>query len=169
VTVRATALLFIFGASLTAIEPSQLAKYFFSQSTVNYPRMIPIVALLLVIPICLAIHHRRHVWPAWLKVILAETAAGWIGYILSNHLFTRHMPQLLDIPALIVIWAFSAGVSAAAVALFHQFRTPKLVAPFCPQCGYHLVGLSVNRCPECGRDFNLGELGVSSADLAIEE
>jgi rubrerythrin len=25
---------------------------------------------------------------------------------------------------------------------------------FCRQCGYQLVGLSENRCPECGRAFD---------------
>jgi len=32
---------------------------------------------------------------------------------------------------------------------------------FCPQCGYNLRGLTVDRCPECGKQFDLANLMVS--------
>ena len=40
--------------------------------------------------------------------------------------------------------------------------------PYCPQCGYCVVGLSENRCPECGRPFTAAELGVSEDELRAE-
>lgn len=35
----------------------------------------------------------------------------------------------------------------------------------CPGCGYSLMGLPQQRCPECGRPFTFHELGVTAGDL----
>lgn len=35
----------------------------------------------------------------------------------------------------------------------------------CPNCRYSLVGVTERRCPECGREFTLDELGISASDL----
>ena len=37
----------------------------------------------------------------------------------------------------------------------------------CPSCGYSLVGLPDQRCPECGRPFTLDELGVGEHELKV--
>lgn len=37
----------------------------------------------------------------------------------------------------------------------------------CPQCDYYLFGLTVMRCPECGRPFNFEELGCSPEQLGF--
>lgn len=39
------------------------------------------------------------------------------------------------------------------------------VGPSCPGCGYCLIGLAEQVCPECGRPFTLEELDVTSRDL----
>lgn len=50
------------------------------------------------------------------------------------------------------------------VVFFHIGRWARLRRvrrsrrPFCPACGYDLIGLSEARCPECGRRFTLEEL-----------
>lgn len=37
----------------------------------------------------------------------------------------------------------------------------------CPGCGYRLFGLREMRCPECGRAFTFGELGLTAEDLGF--
>jgi uncharacterized OB-fold protein len=46
--------------------------------------------------------------------------------------------------------------------LRHQKRIP---GPYCPQCGYCLIGLPSHRCTECGRPFTLEELKIDAAAL----
>jgi hypothetical protein len=37
----------------------------------------------------------------------------------------------------------------------------------CPKCGYILLGLPENRCPECGRPFRYDEVGMSVDDQGL--
>jgi hypothetical protein len=39
------------------------------------------------------------------------------------------------------------------------------IGPYCPACGYCLLGTPTQTCPECGRPFTLDELGVSAEAL----
>ena len=48
-------------------------------------------------------------------------------------------------------------------------RATATLPPTCP-CGYELTGLSIPRCPECGRavgfDKSVEELGLTKAEIA---
>lgn len=37
--------------------------------------------------------------------------------------------------------------------------------PWCPQCGYSLIGCETHTCPECGRAFTFDEIGVDRENL----
>ena len=39
------------------------------------------------------------------------------------------------------------------------------IPPICIACGYNLTGLTVNRCPECGRTFSRPELKRHATEL----
>lgn len=62
-------------------------------------------------------------------------------------------------------WLGVALVGTLALVLLQKFYPPKF-GPYCPGCGYYLVGLSQQICPECGRGFSIEELGISEEDLS---
>ena len=48
-------------------------------------------------------------------------------------------------------YADTSGVIAASVEVLGEFEPEHLR---CPHCGYAVYGLTANRCPECGREFD---------------
>ncbi len=44
---------------------------------------------------------------------------------------------------------------------------PPIAGPYCPGCGYCLVGVSEYVCPECGREFTLAQLHITADDLQV--
>lgn len=63
-------------------------------------------------------------------------------------------------------WLGAAFIGTVAIVLLQKFNPPR-IGPYCPGCGYHLVGLSQQICPECGRGFSINELGINEEELAI--
>jgi hypothetical protein len=65
-----------------------------------------------------------------------------------------------------LIIGFACFVCGAILLLFFQVRPePVKPGPYCPQCGYCLIGSPRQICPECGRAFTLEELGIGPEAL----
>lgn len=67
--------------------------------------------------------------------------------------------------------AFCLGSIAVLVNLCWVLRLcfpVKLRTTDCLGCGYSLIGLSRNVCPECGRAFTMHELGITEKDLIAQ-
>jgi len=69
----------------------------------------------------------------------------------------------------IVVWTIIGGLLGAALGfalsrLVWDVRFPRDFE--CPGCGYLLIGLTGQVCPECGRPFTLEELHKSPEELA---
>ena len=65
---------------------------------------------------------------------------------------------------MLVYGIIAVSASWLLLVVIQYFRRP-LYGPYCPSCAYCLIGASSDRCPECGRDFTLAELGVPRDEL----
>ncbi len=63
----------------------------------------------------------------------------------------NHVP-----PASLVAASYLCGVCLIGIALCRWFEPQK--DPTCPRCGYIVVGLTRNQCPECGQQFEANEV-----------
>lgn len=66
-----------------------------------------------------------------------------------------------------IVGLIASSASAVALVIWQRFRPP-LQGPYCPGCGYCLIGTGSDCCPECGRSFTLDELGVERDALDVE-
>jgi hypothetical protein len=59
-------------------------------------------------------------------------------------------------PGLLVAASYLCGICLIGIALCRWFKREK--DPKCPNCGYIVVGLTRDRCPECGEYFEADEV-----------
>jgi hypothetical protein len=86
------------------------------------------------------------------EIVLKGTGSAWRPHIadLSNVLPPSHSLTVLYIP----LWPCAALFSGLAGLLW--WRSRRILPGHCRRCGYSLVGLKSDRCPECGtRQVNL--------------
>jgi hypothetical protein len=108
--------------------------------------------------------HRAVVW-------MGLDLAGCIVLLEATVSFTWRYERIYhvrDVESLEFILAMGiiAFILAATVLLFLQVKPePVKPGPYCPECGYCLIGATGDICTECGRPFTLEELGV--ADLNV--
>jgi hypothetical protein len=110
-------------------------------------------------------------WPlmhAELFLVWGSFTFAWcITTGLSQHILTGYWwDDLLGMS--LGCWLANAAGAAIILGLMHWYRRPMPMGPYCPQCGYCLIGLSERRCPECGRTFTVEELGIRARDLNPE-
>ena len=67
---------------------------------------------------------------------------------------------------MILYLGFACFIFGAILLLFLQVKPePPKPGPYCPECGYCLIGLPRQICSECGRPFTLEELGIAEGAL----
>ena len=158
--------LFLFGCVLALLEWRLPIIDPFGHH-INYTRLAPLVILVVLIPAILPLRHRLHPWPFWFYMVPLELAAGLLGYILLFYIVPRSDSVgsavgvwgswWFMVLCFVAIWLLSVGVAAICINVIHLFGKPRL-EPRCGHCGYLLLGLRDDRCPECGSSILLAEL-----------
>ena len=157
--------LFLFGCVLALLE-WRLSIIGLLDYRINLTRLSPLVIHVALVPAILPLRHRRHPWPFWFYAVSVELVAGLSGYAVLFHILPRSEPPAVGVwgswwvtvLSFVAIWLVSVGVAAiCATAIHHLFGKPRL-EPRCAQCGYLLLGLSEDRCPECGNPILLDEV-----------
>jgi hypothetical protein len=127
---------------------------------------IPLIALLIFMT------RRRISWTRavlWMALEIAGMgcffAATLEQFLYRFNAYGYEQPDTLAIALVFGVASFGSG---AAVLLFLQLKPQMLKpGPYCPECGYCLIGSTSQRCAECGRPFTFEELGVLPGALAL--
>ena len=94
-------------------------------------------------------------WVAYAIALPNGAVAGLYGYWVT--MFIILLAIFLHLPATItlIVWTLlDEG----------RIRTTN-----CFGCGYSLLGLITNNCPECGKPFTLYEQGITTEDLSVNQ
>jgi hypothetical protein len=126
--------------------------------------LLPVVSLM-------AVYTRRRI--PWHRAILwmSLELAGCITFFESTidqiwRYENAHRYNDLELLQMIVFIGMACFVVGAILLLFLQVKPePAKPGPYCPECGYCLIGAPRQICSECGRPFTLDELGITSEVL----
>jgi hypothetical protein len=132
--------------------------------------MPALVTLVAAVSIPIILGRRRIRWYSALLWMFLEIAGcvsffaatiQWVwryfgGYRLYEPVLT---PLALGVGLICFVWG------AILLLFFQARREPIKPGPYCPECGYCLIGSPRQICPECGRAFTLEELGVAPEAL----
>jgi len=127
--------------------------------------LLPVVSLM-------AVFTRRRI--RWNRAILwmALELAGCVCFFESTLDFIwrrNHINRFDDVQILqmILYMGLACFIFGAILLLFLQVKPePPKPGPYCPECGYCLIGSPRKICSECGRPFTLEELKITPEDLA---
>jgi hypothetical protein len=137
----------------------------------NYSGWILILLLLLPVVSLMAVFTRRRI--PWHRAILwmGLELAGCIVFFETtvDHIWLRaglHQADDLELLQAILGVGVVDFIFGAILLLFLQVKPEKVLpGPYCPECGYCLIGSTRRICSECGRPFTLEELGVEAGAL----
>jgi hypothetical protein len=133
------------------------------------------VALWILLPVVslMAVFTRRRI--RWHRALLwmSLELAGCLCFFQATieRIWTHYNVNVYDVPDLLEL-VFMTGAACfivgATLLLFLQVKPePVKPGPYCPECGYCLIGLPRQICSECGRPFTLEELGVELDALKV--
>lgn len=113
---------------------------------------------------------RRHV--RWYQALLwmGLELAGFICFFEAtldemNHVFFNGYLREETIDQILGAGFICFGCVVILLLMLRLRQQKRILGPYCPQCGYCLIGLPTRRCAECGRPFTLEELGIDAAAL----
>jgi len=143
----------------------------FSLWRARWEWMLSLFILLPVVSFTIVLTRRRIPWHRALLWVSLEIAGcvsffaattQWVWRVFAG--YSLYEPVLTPIALIVGLICFICG---AILLLFFQARPePIKPGPYCPECGYCLIGSPRQICPECGRAFTLEELGVGPEALA---
>jgi hypothetical protein len=132
--------------------------------------MLALFILLPVVSFTIVLTRRRIQWYRallWMSLEIGGCVSfyaatiQWVWRVFGGY---RIYEPVLTTEALII--GFACFACGAILLLFFQARPePIKPGPYCPQCGYCLIGTPRQICPECGRAFTLEELGIGPEAL----
>ncbi len=128
--------------------------------------LLPVVSLM-------AVYTRRRI--PWHRAILwmSLELAGCVTFFESAidqiwRYENAHRYNDVELLQMIVFIGMVCFVIGAILLLFLQVKPePVKPGPYCPECGYCLIGLPRQICSECGRPFTLDELGIEADALKV--
>lgn len=127
--------------------------------------------ILLPIAILMAVYTRRRVLWHRAMLWLSLDFAGCVCFFQSTiqHIWNYYFVYSSEIGimfACTLLTGLACLIFGAILLLFLQVKPePVKPGPYCPQCGYCLIGSTRKICTECGRPFSLEELGVTPEEL----
>jgi hypothetical protein len=142
----------------------------FSLWRAQWEWMMFLLILLPVVSFTIVLTRRRIQWYRallWMSLEIGGCVSfyaatiQWVWRVFGGY---RIYEPVLTVEALII--GFACLVCGAILLLFFQARPePIKPGPYCPECGYCLIGTPRQICPECGRAFTLEELGIGPEGL----
>jgi len=158
----------IAGATLGVLIGAIDVKLEFSQSDNAWALML---VTLLPIATLIAVSARRRI--PWHRAVLwmALELGGCVCFFESTVDLVWHSHGInrasdLDLLLMILYTGIICFIFGAIFLFFLQVKPePVKPGPYCPECGYCLIGSPRPICSECGRPFSLEELGIVQADL----
>jgi hypothetical protein len=126
--------------------------------------VLPVIATILIV-----LTRRRIRWHQallWMALELAGFICFFVAVLdhLGHFLHGRFLwPELTE--QILTTGAISFVLGAILLLMLQLRPQTRILGPYCPQCGYCLIGLPTHRCAECGRPFTLEELGIDEAAL----
>ena len=107
----------------------------------------------------------------WWVALSFGMYVGVLTYLaapLAFHIHLTYHGHNVEPHAMGPVWALSFGlVYLCTWRIVQAVSGPILIqdGTLCPGCGYCLRGCTGQRCPECGREYSLEELGTANAEL----
>ncbi len=136
----------------------------------NWEGTLPFIVLLPTVCLLVFLTRRRIPFHKALLWMSLEIAGATCFYSFATERTWHHFGEYgfaeQDTPQMILFLGFTAFVCAAIMLFFFQLKPePVKPGPYCPQCGYCLIGSPRQICSECGRPFTHDELGVTPEAL----
>ena len=130
---------------------------------IHYEALVSIFIVLPTVCLVLTLSLRDVPWGAALGPLVLELAAVCVAFPAGVWLGPGGFAD--DLLGVMAGFWLIAVLACAGLLVGRQYFRPPVLGPYCPGCGYCLIGAPTDRCPECGRDFDPSELGVTREAL----
>jgi hypothetical protein len=136
------------------------------EETLAFALLLPTVCLLVFLTRRRIPFHKALLW------MTLELAGSVFFYSFASertgHFWGRYSFGLENAGQIDLLLFLASFVCAAILLFFFQLKPePVKPGPYCPQCGYCLIGSPRQICSECGRPFTHDELGVTAEALQV--
>jgi hypothetical protein len=131
---------------------------------------LTLLFLLPVVDFLVILTRRRIPWRRGLLWMALEIAGFVCFFIATLQECWRVLGgwRLADVnlaPGALFLGAISFVIGVIILALLQLKPSPIKPGPYCPTCGYCLIGSPRQICAECGRPFTFEELGITAEEL----
>ena len=137
------------------------------QGPIHYEMLASMFIVLPLIVLALVISMRRTPWRHVTRHLLFAIFATCFAFTAGWAAVQARMWD--DMFWVMLVYGLIAAAVAWLLLFVMQYFFPLISGPSCPKCGYSLIGVPRDQCPECGRSFTLGELGITREELQVSD